>query len=335
MRNNGSIIFKQNVNMKSPATANAKTVIKQYNAAAISEVLKREIPNLAISAITIIETGWDHLVAEVNEDWIFRFPRTEGSIANLEREKQLLEYLKNKITLPIPHYYYSGTDIAFVGYRKIPGIHLNRLVYASLTPDVRHHIAETLAKFFTQLHHAVSKRQALQWEYTHIIRPLEEMESNLLGTLPPDISVMVQKAITHAREDLSAEQNLVFCHQDVNGDNTAFNVTTGQITGVFDFSDVGIGPYSWDVAELFNIDAELASLTAEIYSKLNNVPNPLVGGATDYILRKATLMLEARKKGNTQDEIKLLKGLTDFTPVWHYVLAKTDVESILPLKSGL
>ena len=55
----------------------AKPVIKQYDVATISEVLNREIPDLAINAINIIETGWDHLVAEVNADWIFRFPRTE------------------------------------------------------------------------------------------------------------------------------------------------------------------------------------------------------------------------------------------------------------------
>ena len=302
---------------------NARTVIKQYDAATISEVLNREVPDLAINSINIIETGWDHLVAEVNEDWIFRFPRTEGSIPNLEREKKLLDYLKNYITLPVPHYHYFGTDIAFVGYRKIPGIHLNQQVYAGLDLDVRHNIAQTLALFFTQLHRAVSKEQALQLGYKNIIRPLEEIESTLISTLPVDIAIMIQKAVAYAREDLSKEQDLVFCHQDVNGDNLAFNATTGQITGAFDFSDTGIGPCSWEFAELFVVDAELARLTAEIYAKMNNVPKPLIGGAADYILRKATLLLEARKKGNAQDEMNLLKGLRDFIPVWHDVLGRT------------
>ena len=85
----------------------------------------------------------------------------------------------------------------------------------------------------------------------------------------------------------------------------------------------GLRPYSWEFAELFNIDAKLARLTAEIYAKMNNVPNLLIGGAADYILRKATLMLEARKKGTVQNEINLLKGLSDFVPVWHNVLDRT------------
>jgi len=328
----------QSINAKDPVMAHAKTVIKQYDAAAVSETLNREIPDLKISSITIIETGWDHLVAEVNEAWIFRFPRTEGSIANLEREKRLLEYLKNHITLPIPHYHYVGTATAFVGYRKIPGIHVDQQIYASLNPAVRRTIAETLATFLTELHRAVSKEQALQWGYTYIVRPLEEIESNLIGTLPSDIRLrenrygvitpqllkerrriakMIQQAIAQARKDLSKEKNLVFCHQDVNGDNTAFDPATGRITGVFDFSDVGIVPYSWEFAELFNIDAELAKLTAEIYGTMNNVPNPLIGGAADYIVRRAIFMLEARKKGDTQTEMNWLKELSDFMPVWH------------------
>jgi aminoglycoside phosphotransferase (APT) family kinase protein len=308
-----------------------KTVIQQYDVATISEVLNREIPDLPITSITIIETGWDHLVAEVNGDWIFRFPRTVESIANLEREKQLLDYLKNHITLAIPHYHYVGTDTAFVGYRKIPGISLTPPVYAGLDLDVRHNIAQTLASFFTELHHAVSKEQALQWGYTNIIRPLDQMESTLVGTLPINIAIMIQKAIAYAREDLHKEQDFVFFHQDVNGDNSAFNATTRQIIGVFDFSDAGIGPRSLEFAELFFIDAELARLTAEIYMKMNKVPNPLIGGAADHILRKATLMLEARKKGNAQDEMNLLKGLSDFLPIWHNVLnATSESENLTP-----
>jgi aminoglycoside phosphotransferase (APT) family kinase protein len=294
----------------------AKNVIKHYDVATISEVLNREIPDLEINSITIIERGWDHLVAEVNNDWIFRFPRKERSIDNLEREKKLLDYLKNYITLAIPDYHYFGTDTAFVGYRKIQGIHLKQKFYTALDYDVRYNVAQTLASFFIQLHHAVTKEQAVQWGYANIIRPLDEIESDVLNTLSPDIKIMVQQAIAYAREDLAKEQNLVFIHQDVNGDNSAFNPITGKIVGVFDFSDAGIGPYSWEFAELFLVDAELAKLTAEIYAKMNNVQNPLIGGATDYILRKATLTLEARKKGNVQDEKNLLKGLFDFLPMW-------------------
>ncbi len=162
--------------------------------------------------------------------------------------------------------------------------------------------------------------QALQLKYTKYYPPLEEIECDLLGTLPVNIDMMIQKALTYARENLSKEQDLVFLHKDFSGNNLAFNETTGQIIGVFDFSDAAIGPYSWEFGHLFSTHAELVSLTAEIYANMNNVPNPLVGGAADYILRKATLILEARRKGNLQDEMNLLKELCDFIPIWHDAL---------------
>lgn len=295
-----------------------KKILSVFDVATISQVLNSEIPELTIDSITIIETGWDHLVAEVNEEWIFRFPRAESSIANLEREKNLLNYLKNHITLPIPHHQYFGKNVAFVGYRKLLGIHLNQQIYAGLDLKVCYRIAKTVASFFTELHHAVSKDQAVKWGYAPVIRPLVEIDS-LCSALPRDIGIMVKSAVDYARFDLSEEKNLVFIHQDINGDNLAFDLSSGKITGAFDFSDTGIGPYSWEFAELFVVDVELARLTAEIYAVMNNVPNPLIGGAADYILRKATWMLDARKNGNSQKEKKFLEELHDFLPIWRDV----------------
>ncbi|MBA2649046.1 MAG: aminoglycoside phosphotransferase family protein [Legionella sp.] len=301
----------------------AKKLLFTFDVATVSKVLNHEIPNLFIDSISIIETGWDHLVAEVNGEWIFRFPRTKGSIANQERERDLLGYLKNHLSLSIPDFHYLGKETAFVGYQKIRGIHLNKQIYTSLDLKVRKHIAKSIASFFTELHQAVSIDQARQWGYAPIIRPLLEIELELLCTLPREIATMINDAVSYACLDLSRGQ--VFCHQDVNGDNMAWDETTRQINGVFDFSDTGIGHYSLDFAELFVIDAELAILTAEIYAQMNNVVNPLMGGASDYVLRKATWIVLGRKNPVPQSENELLEGLRDFLPIWHDVVSRTVI----------
>lgn len=293
-----------------------KEVLSRFDVETILETLNREIPKLVIDSISIIETGWDHLVAEINNEWIFRFPRAKQSVANLEREKKLLVYLKQYISLPIPDFHYSGERTAFVGYRKIKGIHLNHEIYRNLTLQTRKHLAKTLASFFTELHQAVSIKQALLWGYGPVIRPLSQIESDLLITLPPPIAIMVREAISEARKDLAQEKNLVFVHQDVNGDNMAFDETAGQVSGIFDFSDTGIAPYSLDFAELFVVDEELARSTANIYAEMRNVPNPLIGGASDYILRKATMMVEGQK---TLEKNFLLE-LHNFLPIWRNLI---------------
>ena len=295
-----------------------KKILFKFDTETISEVLHHEIPQLMINSISIVQTGWDHLVAEVNEQWIFRFPRDIKSIANIEREKKLLDYLKSRISLPIPDYRYFGTKVAFVGYPKLQGIHINQQIYTNFSIETRHHLANTLASFFTEIHHAVSKEQALAWGHAPIIRPTKEM-GPLIATLPLEIQSMVKIAIAYNQKELSDEKNLVFCHQDINGDNLAYDLVINEITGVFDFSDTGIGPYSLEFAELFVVDAELAKFTADIYAKINNVPNPFVGGAVDYILRKMTFMLDAWKNSNVEREKNFLKALSDFLPIWQEV----------------
>ena len=74
---------------------------------------------------------------------------------------------------------------------------------------------------------------------------------------------------------------------------------------------------------LFEAESKLARLTAEAYATMNNVPSPLVGGAADYIVRRAIFMLEARKKSDSEAEVNWLKGLTDFIPVWQDVSNRT------------
>jgi aminoglycoside 2''-phosphotransferase len=300
--------------------SNGTALIKQYDTVTISEILNREVPDITIHSLNIIETGWDHLVVEVNGEWIFRFPRAEWSVANLKREKQLLDYLKNPITLSIPHYDYFGNDTAFVGYRKISGSSLNQQTYLSFDLDTRHAIAKTLAVFFTQLHQAVSIEQALKWGYIIYDPPFERIESDLSGTVSVDINKMIQEAVAYVKKHPSKQQDLVLLHKDVNGDNLTLDIGTGQIIGAFDFSDAAIGPYSWEFAGLFSIHIELATLTAEIYANMNHVPNPLVDGAAYYILQRATFILEARKEGNVHNETSSLKELYDFVPIWNDIL---------------
>lgn len=294
----------------------AKEILAKFDAAAIRQALNAEIPDLEIESLKIIETGWDHLVAEVNEKWIFRFPRKKASIKNLQREKKLLAYLKSYISLAVPQYQFFGKKIAFAGYQKLPGIHLNKQIYHSLDPVVKDNIALTLATFFCELHASVSKEQAREWGYGTAIRPLEKIAT--LSGMPDEIKTMLIEAVDYAEAELSKEE-MVFIHQDVNGDNSVLDENLGQITGVFDFSDVAIGPYSWEFAALLDVDIKLARKASEIYAAKRNVKNPLIGGASDFILRKATFILEARESGDLLFEEKLYSGLKDFLPIWNEV----------------
>ncbi len=300
----------------------AKDILSEFNIATIRQTLSAEITDLEMESLNIIETGWDHLVAEINGKWIFRFPRKKESIENLQREKNLLTYLKSYISLAVPQYQFFGRKIAFAGYQKLPGLHLNKQIYDSLDPSVQNNIALSLATFFCELHTSVSKEQARLWGYGLAIRPIEKIAT--LSGMSDDIKRMLSEAISYASAELGNEKNLFFIHQDVNGDNSVFDENLGQMAGIFDFSDVAVGPYSWEFAALLDIDLKLARKTSEIYAAKSNLKDPLIGGASDFILRKATFIIEARKSGDLLFEEKLYSSLKDFLPIWREVNSFTS-----------
>ncbi len=298
--------------------------IQQHDERAVRAVLIDEVSDLAINTVTLITAGWDNLVADINGEWIFRFPLLEEFIPILKREKLLLKHLENTVSMPIPHYQYIGMRTAFAGYRKIIGGSLNEELYLNLTVDVRQGIAESLALFLTQLHHAVSVEEALQWGYKEYHVPVQQIEQSLPGTLPSsEIERIISEALVYAKQNPCSANNLVLLHNDLHGENLAFDANMEQVTGVFDFSEAAIGDYSIEFGKLFCIHQDLATRTAEAYASLNDVANPIIPAAVDHILRRAVYILQARECCNASRESGLVQMLQDFIPIWDELKKET------------
>lgn len=261
-------------------------IIQQHDENAVRAVLIDEVPDLAIDTVVIISSGWDNLVADINGEWIFRFPRGENCLQRLEREQLLLKRLQNKVSMPVPHYKYIGLCTAFVGYRKILGEPLNEKIYLGCSAEIRQEIAESLALFLTQFHHAVSVEDAFLLGYQKYRLPLQWIEHNLFGTLPSnEIERIINEALVYAKQNPFSTKNLVLLHNDLHGENLAFDMKTTRVTGVFDFSDAAIGDYSVEFGKLFSIHQDLAIRTSKAYASLNDIADPTINAAVDYILR--------------------------------------------------
>lgn len=294
-----------------------ESLIGEYDEAFLRAVLEEEVPEVSVHSLKLVSNGWNNLVADVNDEWIFRFPRTDEYASVLKREHLLLESLQDKISLPIPYYQYTGLHTSFVGYRKILGCPLSEELYTQLPNPVRQSIAETLALFLTQLHHAVNIEQALQWGYEKYHISLPWIEHELLGTLPsPALEKMVSEALTYAKHNPYHPENLFLLHDDLHGENMAFDTVTNQVTGVFDFSDAVIGDYSIEFGKLFDIHCDLVIRTSEAYASLTGLKNPLIPAAVDFILRRALYILHSRESHGL-DEPRLLRLLERFIPVWN------------------
>ncbi|WP_251009807.1 hypothetical protein [Bacillus sp. ISL-39] len=66
------------------------------------ESIQRVYPNLIIKDFYVNEIGQNNDVIVVNDSLVFRFPKYEQEIVQLRRETEILRYIENKVSLPIP-----------------------------------------------------------------------------------------------------------------------------------------------------------------------------------------------------------------------------------------
>ncbi len=103
-----------------------------------------------IRSAETIDNAENTRVVEINEEWMFRFPRNETIKGALGRERRFLTRFAPLSPLPIPLPAYNGED--FIGYRKIAGRPLTRDLVESLSSDVRTTVARQIDGFLSALH---------------------------------------------------------------------------------------------------------------------------------------------------------------------------------------
>jgi aminoglycoside 2''-phosphotransferase len=99
---------------------------------------------------TQIHHGDDFTIVEVNNAWMFRFPRSQEARNVLEIEKQFLAEFTPLSPVPVPLYQYVGEG--FVGYRKIEGILLSPVRYKELSEEGQKKVVEQISAFLSSLH---------------------------------------------------------------------------------------------------------------------------------------------------------------------------------------
>jgi aminoglycoside 2''-phosphotransferase len=97
---------------------------------AFVRLAERYLPSLPIRSARPIAKGWCCFVLDVNDEWIFRFPRSPEDARRLEPELLLLPELETRLQVPVPHVDHVLRDgrgrVRFVVYRKLRGRPLPR-----------------------------------------------------------------------------------------------------------------------------------------------------------------------------------------------------------------
>ncbi len=218
-------------------------------------------PDLKVEAIQLIQHGQFHDILLLDNQKIFRFPKTQREAEKLVMETALLRSLQSYVTLPIPDPTYQSQKNAvpkqtFMGYRFLPGEPLwpERLRALSDEKQIQH-IADQLAAFLQQLHTiSVEKlevklpdfRGREEWKDLYI-----RFRNKLFPFMRPDARLQVTK---HFEDFLSDERNCNYTPALIHGDfgpsNILYDARTDSISGIIDFSSARWGDPAVDFAAI-------------------------------------------------------------------------------------
>jgi aminoglycoside 2''-phosphotransferase len=219
-------------------------------------------------------SGWDNIVVDVNDRWIFRFPRSKFSERNRQREVKLLELLREQLTIPIPTYSYvarpgGGDKYGFAGYKKIPGTPVTVRGYQTAWTRK---LSRGLAKLLRELHSIkttknLAKIVSSEWTTQRMRKHHGQLRTLAYRYLDRETRGILESFFRKSMNLLEQsiyERTLI--HSDLTDRNILVHPKDGRLAGVLDWGDARISDPALDFCGLFEVNRRLGYETVRSYS---------------------------------------------------------------------
>ena len=231
------------------------------NSESARRIIESIFPRFRGMPVGFLDEGWDFRVFEVGGEWVFRFPKHEGSVAKLEIELALLPELNllRKVTdspsLCIPDYEYHGISPGELGwpfgaYRKLPGI-------PGHAPEEidRQSVIRQLGSFLSWLHgYSIdSARLAGVPEMPDLVdywhaRSLTELETLSVDQVDTD----EVRGFLEDYRPASFAGPMCLTHNDLFVEHVLLHAGSGTVSAIIDWGDAVIGDPALDFAALYS-----------------------------------------------------------------------------------
>ena len=243
----------------------------------LMQSIKQVYPEVQLNSVRMHggEGQFNHILI-ANESIIFRFPRYAAQIDNLDREVFLLNFLQDKLPLPVPNpIYYSSTTRSvgkvFMGYRLLPGRSLWR-AYLQTIDDSEElkRLAKQLATFLTTLHRLPTEALDDQFTDHDGVAYWTDMYRSIREELFPLMNMTsVTRVIKHFEDFLGGGRSHTYTpairHGDFGGSNILYDTGTRSISGIIDFGSAGLGDPAVDLAAVSTYGEPFFAMICEHY----------------------------------------------------------------------
>lgn len=229
---------------------------------AAGALIAGQFPELSPARLQVLGVGWDNTAYQVNEEWVFRFPRRELGARLTERETRILPRLAPHLPLPVPNPVFVGKPAGdypyvFAGYRLIPGQTACRVGWSEAA---RFACARPLAGFLRALHGMGVDDETLaagpgdeleRWNLRRRLPMLEERLRKLDPCLTGFPEAEVLERLTRLAEVPRSTRRPCWVHGDLYARHLLVN-DARLPAGIIDWGDVHLGDPALDLSLLFS-----------------------------------------------------------------------------------
>jgi aminoglycoside 2''-phosphotransferase len=223
------------------------------------ERIHEVMPHLEVSTIRVGEDGLVNHVLIVNEELVFRFPRSEAGRSVLEREARHLDLIRRHLSLRVPELVHQAPTCLV--YRFIPGVPLSRSELMALDPRGRAEILAQLGTFLRELHAIPPPADGAGGNGGAARQESERLFGELERELLPHMMAWARtwarehfRPVLDGRLDLGYRPALV--HGDIAPYHLCYDPGTRRLVGVIDFGDAGPGDPAVDLGSVINAYGE-------------------------------------------------------------------------------
>jgi aminoglycoside phosphotransferase (APT) family kinase protein len=238
------------------------TAEHRVDKALAQQLIESQFQQLAPAQIQFAGEGWDNVAYQVNNNYLFRFPRRQFGADCVPAEIKLLPFLAKQLPLPIPNPIFSGKPTAeypwpFLGYQYLEG---QEACAARLTMPERAQLATPLAQFLKALHSIAIKKVATLGAQHNRIRKLD-IQFRQPQALEHVEYIAQHKLFDHCSTLFALLESLKELHKDelitlVHGDLYARHLLINkhrQLSGIIDWGDLQIDHPASDLSIVFTL----------------------------------------------------------------------------------
>jgi len=221
------------------------------------------MPGLQVSSLRTGEDGLVYDVLIVNEEWVFRFARTEAGARALAREAELLALIRRHVSLRVPELVSQRPGCLVYGF--IPGVPLSRLHLLTLDARTQRALLEQLGTFLRQLHGIPALEAAAGGTSPDAGRRANEDAVRLYEDLERELFPFMMAwargwARDHFRPVLEGRLDLRHTSALIHGDLAPYHLCydpgARSLVGVLDFGEAGPGDPAADLGSVINAYGE-------------------------------------------------------------------------------